>query len=232
MLLSSSSIALASAGYMLNKAVNLGNDDATSAVSFSDFAARAQTGDLILTSCPEITSLVRFFTPSPWSHSGIIIRKENGKLYEWSSHTASEQLRNSNGTVGVGGPQLVPIEEVAMTGGGLYWKRLRTPPQAQRSIIQCTNKLGYSCPFSSIIEFLAYLGLPWRRAFSGYGSGYACSHIVAITYAQAGLIDLNKHISLYVPNDFSDSGSVKWKVPISPLKMVIGCSHPLIKISQ
>lgn len=188
-------------------------------VTYRDFITNVKTGDLILTSSTQITSPTRIITKSLWSHVGIAYFDENNSLYEWSSHIESEGIDNSIGTV-CGGPQLVPMERLAVESGTIFWRPVHTI-DAER-IRAVVRQFAYKLRFSAKLEFFAYAGWPFSKIFAGHGGGMACPHIVAATYAGSGELELDRDLSLYTPESFSDTGDAKWNVAVGQTRMVVG----------
>lgn len=192
------------------------------AVTYKDFVASVHTGDLLLTSSTEISSITRMFTNSLWSHCGIAYW-EGDRLYEWSAHNETEGLLNSRSEHGRGGPQLVPLEYLVSAAGSVFWRRVDMTEEQRGRVGEAVHKLGYSdIGFSMLPEFLVYLGIPFVSLFDGFGGGLACPHVVAATYAGAGCMDLRGPLSTYTPKSFSDVGDALWKVNVAPTKMVLG----------
>jgi hypothetical protein len=188
-------------------------------ISYRDFMAQVQTGDLILTSSTSITSMTRMWTHSLWSHVGMVYRDD--KLYEWSAHNESESMTNSRGVV-CGGPQLVPLENLVAESGTVFWRRVNMTTEQRANINDVVDRLAYKLQFSDNVEFLSYLGWPFSRIFAGYGGGMACPHVVAATYMAVGVMNLDRDISIYTPESFSDTGDAKWNVPVGLTNMVVG----------
>lgn len=196
--------------------------DVTKSVPYRDFKANVKTGDLLLQSSTSITSMTRMWTRSLWSHVGMAyIDEQSGILYEWSAHNESEGVSNSLGVV-CGGPQLVPLERMAAESGTVFWKPVRMSEFQRHGIGSVVGNLAYKLKFSDNVEFLSYLGWPFSKIFAGYGGGMACPHTVAATYTAVGVITLDRDISLYTPESFSDSGDAKWNVPVGLTNMVVG----------
>jgi hypothetical protein len=191
-------------------------------VPYSEFKSKVKTGDLILTSSTSIMSITRLWTKSLWSHTGIAyIRKKDGKLYEWSSHNEKEKIANTLGVV-CGGPQLVQMDQLAAENGTIYWRPVNMEDKQRDAIDKVITDFAYKLHFSDGLELLSYAGWPFSKIFAGYGGGMACTHIVAATYTAIGVMNLDRDISLYTPESFSDSGDAKWNVSVGLTKMVVG----------
>lgn len=195
--------------------------DVPKSVPYREFAGLVRTGDLILTSSTSITSMTRMFTKSLWSHVGMAYVGGDGRLFEWSSHNGSENIDNSAGVV-CGGPQLVPMERLAAESGTVFWRPVRMTDAQRDAVPAVVEKFAYRLRFSDNVEFLSYLGWPFSKIFAGYGGGMACPHIVASTYASVGALMLDRDISLYTPESFSDTGDARWIVPVGITSMVMG----------
>lgn len=201
-------------------------------VSYSDFYKHAKTGDLLLFSSTYVTSMTRMWTHSQWSHVGMVYRAPNdNRIYEWSAHNSNEEILNSKGS-SCGGPQLVPLENVVAESGCVYWKPLALSAHQRDTVADIIKLYAYKIGFSSNVEFLSYVCKPLSKVFAGYGSGMACPHIVAATLQAMDAIEIDRNISLYIPEHFSDTGDVKWKVGTERTKMVVGYDiNSLIRLS-
>ena len=204
-------------------------------VSYKDFISCVKTGDLLLTSSTEISSITRAFTDSLWSHCGIAywaFDPDSGTkaLYEWSSHCKEENVLNSRGVFGTGGPQLVPVEFLASMAGAVFWRRVDMDDAQRQCVQRAVDALAYKVRFSATSEFLVYCGL---SVFDGFGGGMACSHVVASTYGGGGVVDLKSNLSQYTPKSFSETGNAAWTVNVAPTKMVGGYdATTLIRLYQ
>lgn len=191
-------------------------------ISYRDFVKEVKTGDLILTSSTELTSITRMFTNSLWSHCGIAYWGDDGKLYEWSAHSETEHVLNSRGEFDCSGAQLVPVEYLAALNGSVFWRRVDMKESQRSYVKKAIDAIAYKIRFSTLTEFMVYLGSPFAALFDGVGGGMACSHVVAATYIGAGVMDIDRKLSQYTPKSFSDIGDALWKVNTAPIKMVVG----------
>ena len=192
-------------------------------VSYAKFVAKARTGDLILTSSTAITSLSRVVTKSIWSHCGIVWKRpEDGVLFEWSSHNDAEGVPNTAGRP-FAGAQLVPLDYLAADNGAIYWRAVELDKVQRSDVCAVVDRLKYRVGFSDTPEFLAYFGPVMARLFNGFGSGMACSHLVAATYMAANAMALDRHLTQFTPKTFSESGDAGWLVEVAPrVSMVVG----------
>ena len=202
---------------------SIGEGEQVESVPFSEFRQRVRTGDMLLTSSTEITSMTRMYTQSLWSHIGIacFAPSNNNRLYEWSSHNETENIGNSWGIV-CGGPQLVPVENLAAESGTIFWRPMGLKDKQRLGIRDVVQGMAYRSHFSDAAELLVYLGWPFTTIFAGYGGGMACPHVVAATYAAVGALELDRDVSVYTPEMLSDSGDAKWLEPTGRTKMVVG----------
>ena len=227
---------LAMAVGSLGKALTYMGDDLecgeeVESVRYSEFEARAKTGDLILTSYPSIT---RAFTKSMWSHCGMVWRETepDGRIYEWSSHMESEGVLNTVGEPR-GGTQLVPMDYLASDNGAVFWRHVALGPERRRRVREFVDLLKYQVDFSSLPELAVFLGPIGASLFSDFGTGMTCSHIVAATYLAAEALTLDRSISRFSPETFSPTGDASWLVPVAErVSMVVGFDmKSLISIS-
>jgi hypothetical protein len=201
-------------------------------VAFSNFMEEVKTGDLILVSSNSISSVTRFVTRSIWTHCGVVIRGTDERLYEWSSHSAREEVPNTLGIIW-DGAQITPLEHLASDYGALFWRQLLLKKWQRMRIAQVVNEMAYRVPFSEKPQFAAYAGGLLGEALKGYGEGLACSHMVATTYMAADAIALDRDLTMYVPDTFSDVGNANWLVPVSTTRMVVGFdTSNLVKLSS
>ena len=199
-----------------------------SSIPYRRFYEECDTGDLILATNFRSPSYTRIITNSNWSHCGIVL-KIKGRLYEWSSHTSDAKLVNSKGVRSYHGPQIVSLENIVSKYSCIYWRKINCNKEQKTKIEEIANTLAYKITYSKTAEFLTWFGNPFKYIFENYGSGMACSHIVAMTYIQVGIISPDRKLSQYIPKDFD--GDVLWKAPILPIKMVLGFDMKnLIKI--
>lgn len=196
-------------------------------IPYRDFIKTVKTGDLILTSSTEITSMTRMVTNSLWSHCGIAYwgpdpRTGKRSLYEWSAHSDTEHVLNSKGEFDCSGPQLVPLEFLASLNGSVFWRRVDMTEEQRAFVDKAVEVMAYKIRFSTLAEFMVYLGKPFSSLCDGMGGGMACPHVVASTYIGSGVIDLDRNLSQYTPKSFSDIGDALWSVNVAPTKMVVG----------
>lgn len=194
-------------------------------VPYSEFAAKAKSGDLILTSGMAFTSVSRLFTKSIWSHCGIVWRDpKTGALYEWSSHNGGEEVLNDRGpSRPVSGTQLVPLEYLAADNGCICWRPVDLDDSQRKRLGEVIDALKYRVEFASIPEWVAHMGGVMKLLFENSGWGMLCSHTVALTYAAIDAIALDRGMTGFVPKTFSDEGDAVWQVPVSDtVKYVVG----------
>lgn len=222
-LLSGGLIAL-SLGGLLRCVTHLEDDiiEDTETIPFNKFIKEVKNGDLILTSSTELTSVTRMVTNSLWSHCGIAYWGDDGKLYEWSAHSDTEHVLNSKGEFDSSGAQLVPLEYLVGLNGSVFWRRIDMTEIQRTFVKKAVDALAYKIRFSTLSEFMVYLGSPFATIFDGIGGGMACPHVVAATYIGAGVMGIDRKLSQYTPKSFSDAGTALWKVNVAPIKMVVG----------
>lgn len=196
-------------------------------VPFREFIKTVKTGDLILTSSTELSSMTRMVTNSLWSHCGIAYWNDDPKtgerkLYEWSAHSENEHVLNSRGEFGSSGPQLVSLDFLVGLNGSVFWRRVDMSDEQRSNVAIAVEAMAYKIRFSSLTEFMVYLGKPFSSIYDGFGGGMACSHVVAATYIGCKVIDLDRNLSQYTPKSFSDIGDALWNVNVAPIKMVVG----------
>jgi len=204
-------------------------------VDFENFEASARTGDLLLTSSTAITSVSRIITGSLWSHCGILYiendtdgfgetvknrQQQQLAMYEWSSHSPSEQVYDRNGARGVNGTQLVPLSYLAADNGTIFWRPLGLSEDQRRDVAAVARRMYGKIAFSEPLSFAAYIGGPMAHVFNDYGIGMACPHVVASTYAFAGALLLDRPLTQYTPETFSDTGDALWAVDVGKTRMV------------
>ena len=198
------------------------DDGSMKSITFKDFKKSVKTGDLIITSSSNI--ITRTITSSQWTHCGIAYVASNGIIYEWSSHDGKESLYNSRG-IQCNGSQLIPLDVLYATYGCIMWRSVNITGLESKLLCNFVRNAAYKFKFSDMTELTAYCGLPTN----GYGGGYACSHLVAATYATAGVIKLDRNISSYSPATFSDTGDCCWIRPesVAPTRLIVGfdCSR-------
>lgn len=223
--------ALAAGG--LAYALSYSEDDVhvtTDSVNYADFRKQCKTGDLILTSNTSLICLTRAWLHCTWSHCGILVKGTDGNLYEWSAHASFEGIKNTIDHP-QGGAQLVSLDQLIADNGGIFWRQVALSKAKRKVIAKFVETMAYSVPFSELPQMLSFLGGP-LSLFSDYGIGMVCSHVTAATYLAAEAIALDRNITAYTPQSFSDDGDASWLVPTSPVKMVLGGDMSrLIKLS-
>lgn len=210
--------------YVANKISCYNDDIATSSylksVRYSDFYREARTGDLLLFSSTSLLSLTRPLTETIWTHVGVLIVSENKKFFEWSSHCDNEEIPNTKGSY-FNGTQFVSLDNLVAQNGTFFWCKVSMTDKQRRLVLDFANSVAYKYSFSSMIEFAAYFN-GVSKYFSGYGAGLNCAHTVALTYYYAGVIEINKNISLFKPCDFVVDDLSRWLVDVSYPYMIIG----------
>lgn len=222
-------------------------------ISFEDFEATARTGDLLLTSSTSITSVSRLLTGSLWSHCGILYiddsndvlltttttttttttrRRTRSSMYEWSSHSPGEQVYDRNGMRGINGTQLVPLSYLAADNGTVFWRRVALTDEQRDDIASLVRKMYGKIAFSEALSFAACIGGPIGHVFNDYGIGMACSHVVASTYAFANALLLDRPLTQYTPETFSDTGDARWTADVEKTRMItnFNAKRGLIKL--
>jgi len=216
-------------GDILNRLVSDNSfTDYFGTVTYDDFLRRARTGDILLAASKELSAIpARIYSDEPWTHVGLVARiKRTGSeeltVVEFSGHNPSEEIYKVNADVndrrmvlgdGVG---LYDLDDFYTNNSGIYWRPLEGATARDRTRISETIKLLLTSneqKFCSTAEVIA------ASLFGGcFGGGVLCSTVVAIALHNAGVIQLQKEVSRYLPCDFaSDLGWNLEKPPVKPL---------------
>lgn len=208
--------------YMANKLSNYDDDiinGVTDSVRFCDFKARAKTGDVILISNTQVSSLTRPIKETLWTHAGILIRVGD-EFFEWSCHSDAEEIPNVL-NVFYSGTQYVNLDMLIAQNGTIFWCQIDLTDEQRSKVQKYAQSMAYKYSFSSLIEFASYIdGL--STYFSDYGSRLNCAQAVALNYVYAGVISIKKHISQIKPGDFADGDGIEWLANCQPPRMLIG----------
>ena len=178
--------------------------------TFNDIKDEIQTGDLFLMQgikgqSPEL----RKKTHCPYSHVGMVIRDEAGKLLFLQStdilleDSATDIISNSKHS----GVQLGYLEEVLTLYterkyGTYFWRSLnlkRTPEMTDKALTLADCVDGLPFELDNMLKY-------WEEGQSGVNTGYDtffCSQLIAYTYEYLSLLTDKPPPNAYAPKDFS-----------------------------
>lgn len=182
------------------------------ATPYSDIRETLGTGDIILFSGKGgISSLIKRFTMSRWSHIGMVVRAaEWDMVLLWESTTLSTivDLETQTARKGV---QLVPLSDrVAGYDGEMAVRRLGPAPAAPQiaALVELRHEVKGRPYEESELELLrsAYDGLAGANVEDL--SSLFCSELVAEAYQRMGLLGEETPSNEYTPKDFAMGGPV------------------------
>ena len=172
------------------------------------------TGDLLLLSCTTniFSRLIEYFTNSPYSHCGIIIKDPKftpkpmvGNFFLESGSESFPDAENHKIKIGV---ELVDLDEmISKYPGKIVLRKLDCNRNEEfYSKLSEIHKVIHNKPYDLD-------PIDWIKALIGDNSGntqltnrFWCSALVSYIYVQLGLLDKDTPWSLITPNDLSSSG--------------------------
>lgn len=207
---------------MIGKAVadNSFTTDRYSPVTYDDFLQRARTGDILLAASREMSSLVtRVYSAEPWTHVGLVCRtkldRDEIRVLEFSGHNPTEEVYQvlPRGENRLGdGVGLYDLDDFFFNSGGIYWRPLRLELAADEKKVSwaISSMLRHSGQrFCGTVEVVS------SNIFgTHFADGVVCSTVVALALHSAGVIKLQKNVSLYVPSDFARDDI--WNLTVPP----------------
>lgn len=202
---------------------------ATESVAWPDFARTVETGDIALFSGPSLISWAIKLGElgSSWSHIGMFVREDDGRVRIWESTNADGQVDTITGKA-KGGVRLVDAETAIrkyLASGEhamVVARRLYIDESAlgEPKLVDPVGRLPKLRKFMRRVAKLPYEQNPlelvraadiarmlelvyaWRSK-----SSYFCSELVACSYIQLGLLpddtETSRHAGLYTPMDFA-----------------------------
>lgn len=180
-------------------------------MNYPDF----NTGDILLLSCTKwyypFSRLIEYFTDSPFSHCGIVIKDpmfldkpKKGLFFLESGNEPFNDVENHRRKFGV---ELVSLEEmISSYPGHIYYRKLNCDRNQQFYTIleNCHNKI-HNIPYD-------LNPIDWCKALFNIQLGdnqhtnrFWCSALVAYLYVQWGFLPDNNPWSLISPNQFSST---------------------------
>jgi hypothetical protein len=193
------------------------------ALPYARLRSQLRTGDLVLFSGRTLAArLVRWWTGSPWSHIGIVIRlpeyADTPLLWEATRANTVDDIHRGRRLDGV---QLVALDaKLASYPGEVAVRRLLgTEGNRERSLrIEGMLADWSDQPYRNIVK--KQLEALWRgqgHAALHISRGGFCSELVAEVYQQLRLLPQDKPAHNYVPSDFG---------PETPLPLLQGRLSP------
>lgn len=178
------------------------------------------TGDILLLSCTKwyypISRLIEYFTNSPFSHCGIIIKDpdftvppKKGLFFLESGNEPFNDVENNRRKCGV---ELVSLEEMINTYPGLiYYRKLNCNRDTTfYTTLANTHSNIHNIPYD-------FNTIDWFKALFHLNIGnnqhidrFWCSALVAYLYVQWGFLPSNIPWSIISPNQFSSRIGNNW----------------------
>ncbi|MCB1885938.1 MAG: hypothetical protein KDG89_18480 [Geminicoccaceae bacterium] len=166
-----------------------------------------KTGDLVLfAGRGGVSAWIRWFTRSPWTHIGMVVRQEPmDSLFVWESTTLSTAKDVSSGALRRG-VQLAGLRERILAYDGEIAVRRLSRGLGRRRLARLgvlRNQFAGRPYEESKLELLkaaADILLPENREDL---TSLFCSELVAEAYQTMGLLDERKPSNEYVPGDFA-----------------------------
>ncbi|MAE81440.1 MAG: hypothetical protein CMB80_01800 [Flammeovirgaceae bacterium] len=174
-------------------------------MKYSEIRSQLKTGDIVLFSGKgRISNIIKWFTKSPWSHVGMVIKsKEWDTLLLWESTTLSKLKDISTGKARQG-VQLVPLSERIKTyEGSIGIRKVKGRGGFnQQGLIELRAEVKGRPYEESKIELLksAYDG-PLGQNEEDLSSLF-CSELVAEAYQRMGLLTETTPSNEFTPADF------------------------------
>ena len=166
-----------------------------------------KTGDLVLFAGQGgVSAWIRWFTRSPWTHIGMVVRQERmDSVFVWESTTLSTIKDISSGALRQG-VQLAGLRErVLAYDGRIAVRRLSRGlgPRRLARLGALRSRLAgrpYERNRLELLKAAADVLLPENREDL---TSLFCSELVAEAYQTMGLLDERKPSNEYVPGDFA-----------------------------
>ena len=190
----------------------------TNILSIEELEDYVETGDIILShGNGGFAWFTKTLTRCPWTHSAFVVkdkRIQNGTALIWETTRIVKHfdvIRKSEGT----GVNLYPIREKIKhyDGDCIVVRKLSVPQHVRNTfytnIMPILHKYDgkmYDSKFKDV-AFTSFCTFPFFKQID-YAEERAlfCSELVALTYGELGLLDLNKKPAIeYEPQDFSCS---------------------------
>ncbi len=174
-------------------------------MKYSEIRNSLQTGDIVLFSGKgRISNIIKWFTKSPWSHVGMVIRStEWDMLLLWESTTLNK-LKDIQSGVARQGVQLVPLSERIKTyDGEIGIRRLETNKVIRHQpLMDFRQEVKGRSYEQSKLELIksAYDG-PLGQNEEDLSSLF-CSELIAEAYQRMGFISNDISSNEYTPADF------------------------------
>lgn len=177
---------------------------------YDDIRSQLKTGDIILFSGTQgFSSVIKFFTRSPWSHIGIVcVLKKWDMVAVWESTTEAQfDMATRRVTTGV---QLNPLStRLRAFKGEMAVRQLQGVELTEeeiKTLIQLRKELkgrAYETNKFSLLQS-AYDGVARIGAAQEDLSSLFCSELVAEAYQRLNLLDVSLPSAEYVPADFGE----------------------------
>lgn len=169
------------------------------------------TGDILLFSENKndysitgiVSKIVQYFTNSPYSHCGIILKDplDYKGLYFWES--TLENIKDIQDNKYKFGVAIVPLDEmINKYDGKIYYRKLHTNIVINNEILSNINDIVHNKPYDIV-------PMDWIEALIQKDPNpqkinrFFCSALLGYIYTQIGLLDKNTDWSILTPKDFS-----------------------------
>ncbi len=179
-------------------------------MKYSEIRNSLQTGDIVLFSGKSrISNIIKWFTKSPWSHVGMVIRSTEWDMrLLWESTTLSK-LKDIQSGVARQGVQLVPLSERIKTyDGRIGIRKLETHKVIRHQpLIDFRQEVkGRKYEEDKLELFKSAYDGPFGANEEDLSSLF-CSELVAEAYQIMGFISNDVASNEYTPADFG--GTIK-----------------------
>lgn len=188
--------------------------------NISDLLNTLDTGDLLLFNGQHFwfSSLIEYFTGSPWSHVGLVLKdptyidpKLSG-IYLWES--GEETIPDAEDNKVKFGVQIVPLEEKLKTyDGRICYRKLKNYNNLTdfHSVDEWKNKLetvfkniyNKTYDYNPIDLILCGLGICVKELNDRKSNSFFCSAMVSYVYTELGILDKNTNWSIISPKDYA-----------------------------